>query len=58
MGSRFLLLFQKFQRTNDFHEIIDKKKLTFLESSLIFFFNFKNHGFYIKIGYLRNIENQ
>jgi len=22
------------------------------------FFNFKNHGYYIKIGYLRNIENQ
>ncbi len=36
MGSRFLFLFQNFQRTNDFHEIIDKKKLTFLESSLIF----------------------
>jgi len=28
-----------------------------LESSSTFF-NFKNHGYYIKIGYLRNIENQ
>jgi hypothetical protein len=28
-----------------------------LESSLIFL-NFKNHGYSIKIGYLRNIENQ
>ncbi len=28
-----------------------------LESSLILNF-FKNHGYYIKIGYLKNIENQ
>ncbi len=33
----FLLLFQKFQRTNDFHEIIDQKKPDFFGKFLDFF---------------------